>query len=159
MNNGVDASDQSAAVGEGLSRDYALIEKPGLWHAISAKFCEVEVDVARGGWLRSGIDVIVPPEKTMTVAFARTAWEPHAACRGRQSTFFFPPARESTPQRQIREAAAKQICSQCPVQPQCLDYALRLQEPFGIWGGLNEAERRDVPETARRSPTVGFCCS
>ena len=25
---------------------------------------------------------------------------------------------------------------------ECLDYALRIREPHGIWGGLNEIERR-----------------
>jgi hypothetical protein len=28
------------------------------------------------------------------------------------------------------------------VQQECLDFALRVREPHGIWGGLTEAERR-----------------
>jgi hypothetical protein len=28
------------------------------------------------------------------------------------------------------------------VQHECLDFALRVREPHGIWGGLTEAERR-----------------
>lgn len=39
-------------------------------------------------------------------------------------------------------AAAKSICQQCDVQSQCLDDALRRDEPHGIWGGLDEHERR-----------------
>ncbi len=34
------------------------------------------------------------------------------------------------------------ICAQCIVQPECLEFALRVHEPHGIWGGLTEAERR-----------------
>lgn len=35
---------------------------------------------------------------------------------------------------------AKQICSQCQVQSQCLDFALYYGES-GIWGGTTDAER------------------
>jgi WhiB family redox-sensing transcriptional regulator len=30
----------------------------------------------------------------------------------------------------------------CAVQRDCLDFALRVREPHGIWGGLTESERR-----------------
>lgn len=30
---------------------------------------------------------------------------------------------------------AKALCSQCPLRPECLDGALRRQEPWGVWGG------------------------
>ena len=32
----------------------------------------------------------------------------------------------------------------CTVRQECLDYALRIREQHGIWGGLNEAERRSL---------------
>jgi WhiB family redox-sensing transcriptional regulator len=38
--------------------------------------------------------------------------------------------------------AAKQVCAACPARVDCLDYALRVSEPLGIWGGLDPAERR-----------------
>jgi len=28
------------------------------------------------------------------------------------------------------------------VKSACLDYAIEIREPYGIWGGLTEAERR-----------------
>jgi WhiB family redox-sensing transcriptional regulator len=28
------------------------------------------------------------------------------------------------------------------VQPECLEYALEIREAHGVWGGLNEMERR-----------------
>lgn len=32
-------------------------------------------------------------------------------------------------------AAAKEICTGCPVQTPCLDGALQRREPWGVWGG------------------------
>ena len=49
---------------------------------------------------------------------------------------------ETRPEREAREGRAKAICGDCPVQVECLDYAVRIREPHGIWGGLNETERR-----------------
>jgi WhiB family transcriptional regulator, redox-sensing transcriptional regulator len=40
-----------------------------------------------------------------------------------------------------RIAAARAICRDCPVQPQCLRHALNYPEPFGIWGGLTSMQR------------------
>jgi len=37
---------------------------------------------------------------------------------------------------------AKQICAQCPVRRQCLQYALDNEERFGVWGGSDETSRR-----------------
>jgi WhiB family redox-sensing transcriptional regulator len=72
-----------------------------------------------------------------------TTWESHARCRDVGAGGFIPPLREeSDAERQSRERAAKRVCAVCPVRRECLDYALRVREPFGIWGGLNEAERR-----------------
>lgn len=39
---------------------------------------------------------------------------------------------------------AKEICRTCPVKAPCLDYAIRIREHHGIWGGLSEAERRNL---------------
>jgi WhiB family redox-sensing transcriptional regulator len=56
---------------------------------------------------------------------------------------FFPPVgNERREERVDREHDAKAICRSCAVQPECLEYAIRIREPHGIWGGLNELERR-----------------
>ena len=39
---------------------------------------------------------------------------------------------------------AKSICKVCPVNVECLEYALTIREPYGIWGGLTETERRGM---------------
>lgn len=70
-------------------------------------------------------------------------WQMRAACRGPQAVVFFPPTTtEGREERSERERRAKEICAQCSVIGECLDYALRIREPHGIWGGLNEQERR-----------------
>lgn len=72
-------------------------------------------------------------------------WQDRAACRGPQARMFFPPSHfERKDERDLREARAKAICASCRVRADCLDYALRIREPHGIWGGLNEVERKSL---------------
>ena len=72
-------------------------------------------------------------------------WYERAACRGRDADCFFPEKGGST-------RAAKRICQTCVVQVECLEYALAIREPHGVWGGLNETERRAlVRERDRRA--------
>lgn len=71
------------------------------------------------------------------------SWQHRGACRGPQATVFFPPPHfERKSERAERERRAKEICATCPVIEECLDYALTIREPHGVWGGLNESERR-----------------
>ncbi len=78
-------------------------------------------------------------------ALPADSWEHKAACRGPQSEVFFPPPRfERKDEKIARESRAKAICRQCSVIEDCLSYALDIREPHGIWGGANEAERRQV---------------
>ncbi|MEV7417582.1 WhiB family transcriptional regulator [Streptomyces sp. NPDC089919] len=69
-------------------------------------------------------------------------WQERAACRNLGTDRFFHPAGERGEDRTDREEAAKEVCALCPVQVECLRHALRTQEPYGVWGGLTEAERR-----------------
>ena len=79
----------------------------------------------------------------MTVTLREPTWQQQAACRGPIAKVFYPPnAPEGRSAREAREARAKAICRGCPVRAQCLEYALAIREPHGIWGGLSEAERR-----------------
>ena len=81
----------------------------------------------------------------MGIQTVNQTWQLRAACRGPESTLFFPPsASERKEERETRESRAKIICSTCPVREPCLDYALEIREPHGIWGGLNEHERREM---------------
>lgn len=79
----------------------------------------------------------------MSVLHAEELWQAKAACRGPHTSLFFPPPHfERKDDKEMREARAKAICAACPVRKACLEYALRIHEPHGIWGGLSEAERR-----------------
>jgi WhiB family redox-sensing transcriptional regulator len=73
------------------------------------------------------------------------SWQLRASCRGPESVLFFPPTTsERREERDLRERRAKAICATCSVRRECLDYALSIREPHGIWGGLNETERRNL---------------
>ncbi|HLI25392.1 MAG TPA: WhiB family transcriptional regulator [Acidimicrobiales bacterium] len=79
----------------------------------------------------------------MSAQHVDEAWQVKAACRGPQAALFFPPSHfERKDDKDARERRAKAICASCPVRRACLDYAVRIREPHGIWGGLNENERR-----------------
>ena len=74
-------------------------------------------------------------------------WQIKAACRGPQAAVFFPPSYfERKDEKLEREARAKAICAQCAVREPCLDFAISIREPHGIWGGLNELERKALIE-------------
>ncbi len=74
---------------------------------------------------------------------ADPSWREQAACLEFPALLFFG-LDDSEPQmdRRVREDNAKRICSGCGVRQECLEYALSTKEPYGIWGGLTEIERR-----------------
>jgi WhiB family redox-sensing transcriptional regulator len=66
-----------------------------------------------------------------------------SACDPSTAIFFHAPSyAERKEERLEREARAKAICGGCAVRTDCLEYALRIREPHGVWGGLNEQERK-----------------
>ena len=72
-------------------------------------------------------------------------WAELASCRGSEGSLFFSPdTSERKEQRLEREQLAKRICSGCAVRSECLEAALVRHAPHGIWGGLNESERRGL---------------
>ncbi|MFT4202019.1 WhiB family transcriptional regulator [Gordonia sp. (in: high G+C Gram-positive bacteria)] len=68
-------------------------------------------------------------------------WQRLGTCRGEASSVFFHPDGERGRARARREQRAKELCHSCPVLAQCREHALRVGEPYGIWGGLGETER------------------
>ncbi|WP_424210759.1 WhiB family transcriptional regulator [Streptomyces sp. BI20] len=84
-------------------------------------------------------------------AEAHWQWQEEAACRRLGSSLFFHPAGERGEEREERDRAAKEICALCPVRERCLRHALAVGEPYGVWGGLTEEERRAVTTGAGRA--------
>lgn len=81
----------------------------------------------------------------MSAIGVEEAWQARAACRGPHAAVFFPPAHfERKDEKLQRELRAKAICAACPVREACLEYAIRIREPHGIWGGLSESERKPM---------------
>ena len=45
------------------------------------------------------------------------------------------------PEKGGRNTTAKTMCHRCPVQTQCLAYAMTQTDLYGVWGGLGALER------------------
>lgn len=74
---------------------------------------------------------------------AEVTWREDAACLSQPGIVFFGlEDLESPTEKRTREDMAKTVCAGCSVQHQCLEYALSAREPYGIWGGLTEVERK-----------------
>lgn len=71
----------------------------------------------------------------------RWEWQYEGACRATGPEVFFHPEGERGGRRRGRDAAAKEVCGRCPVITQCREHALRVREPYGVWGGMTEDER------------------
>ena len=66
-------------------------------------------------------------------AVQREDWTMRAKCRGMEDALF----PEASDQKR-----AKLVCSGCPVRFECLAEALDNRIEWGVWGGMNERERR-----------------
>lgn len=69
-------------------------------------------------------------------------WMHQAACRG-LGDIMFPTRGEPT-------APAKAVCADCPVRPECREWALANGEKYGVLGGLSERERGRIRRARRR---------
>lgn len=95
-------------------------------------------------------DLIAPPTPSAFLAALITGlhepWRELAACRGRAPSngqdrvwghAFFPHHGQS-------HRHGKRVCAACPVTADCLAFALRTGEPYGIWGGTSPLQRRYI---------------
>jgi WhiB family redox-sensing transcriptional regulator len=62
-------------------------------------------------------------------------WRDRGRCAETDPEAFFPEKGEST-------RRAKLVCRGCEVRAECLAYALRTEQRFGVWGGTSDRERR-----------------
>ncbi|MFG2670819.1 WhiB family transcriptional regulator [Streptomyces sp. NPDC048445] len=69
-------------------------------------------------------------------------WRKKAACDATTTDLFFPVGEGPLAQQQT--ADAKRICHTCPVMDACLRWALNEHQDVGVWGGLDERQRRRI---------------
>ena len=77
------------------------------------------------------------------------SWLNDAACVGHDPELFFPVGKSEEAMKTT--LLAKSICRGCPVADACLNEALRGKRVDGVWGGLDENERRDLYSRRRAS--------
>ncbi|WP_229686907.1 WhiB family transcriptional regulator [Longimycelium tulufanense] len=78
-------------------------------------------------------------------------WRSEAACVGVDPELFFPVGEGPLIEWQVAEAKA--VCRGCPVIVECRAWALQVGEDFGVWGGLDAEERRELRR--RELPKAG----
>lgn len=78
-------------------------------------------------------------------------WEERAACRGTDTEAFYPEQNDRRTER-----LAKRVCGRCMVRRECLAHALRLDEQFGIWGGLTPGARKRLRRKAELTTRMGL---
>jgi WhiB family redox-sensing transcriptional regulator len=62
----------------------------------------------------------------------------HGHCNGSDLNHFYP---KNT---QVDHTVAKRHCSSCLVRVTCLNYALKADEKYGVWGGFGPRERKTL---------------
>mgnify|MGYP003329217639 FL=1 len=82
------------------------------------------------------------PASSLLLGSADYTWRQDAICRDTDPDLFFPVGTTGYAVMQIDRA--KQVCGECPVSSDCLQYALDTNQDSGIWGGTSEEERRDI---------------
>lgn len=73
-----------------------------------------------------------------------------AHCVGMNPDIFFPEAGGSP--------EARKVCGGCPVQQECLTWALNEGEELGFWGGVSASRRKTLLETSRVEDWVPRVC-
>ena len=79
---------------------------------------------------------------SLALANADYTWRNRSICRDTDPDLFFPVG--TTGQALLQIAKAKEVCGECPVSTECLEYALETNQDSGIWGGLDEEQRRAI---------------
>lgn len=82
----------------------------------------------------------------------REAWRQFAACSQVGPDLFFPAGSTGAAADQIDRA--KTICASCPVRLPCLRFAVTTNQEFGVWGGRDTDERRNLRRRWRTGPPV-----
>jgi len=79
---------------------------------------------------------------SLALGSADYTWRKNALCRDTDPELFFPVG--STGQALQQISAAKEVCCECTVKTECLEFAIETNQDCGIWGGTSEDERRNI---------------
>jgi len=71
-------------------------------------------------------------------------WE-FAECIGTDTEQFFENDRATH-----ADPAVLAICHRCPIAIDCLDWAMKINEEYGVWGGMTPKQRRALKRPAVR---------
>jgi len=83
----------------------------------------------------------------------RHKWMADALCTREDPEVFFPGG--TTSKLHARKQRAKEICGRCPVQTECLEYAVGLGWLFdGIWAGLEADQIRKLARDRAGQPAT-----
>ena len=82
------------------------------------------------------------PASSLALGSADYTWRKDAICRDTDPDLFFPVG--TTGYALVQIDRAKQVCGECPVSDDCLQYAIETNQDSGIWGGTSEEERRQI---------------
>ncbi|MGD9704361.1 MAG: WhiB family transcriptional regulator [Acidimicrobiia bacterium] len=83
---------------------------------------------------------------SLALAHAEYGWRQDAICRDTDPDLFFPVG--TTGHALVQIDRAREVCDQCPVKVDCLEFALETNQDSGIWGGTSEEERRKIRREA-----------
>jgi WhiB family redox-sensing transcriptional regulator len=75
------------------------------------------------------------------ISSLRPEWMSEGACRGKSDLMH--------PSEAFGVKIAKQVCAECPVRSECLQYALEENIDHGVWGGASERQRRKMRREIR----------
>lgn len=82
-------------------------------------------------------------QKIFEAEWDEGSWREQARCKDVDPNIFFKECSE--------DEAAKRICAECVVRSECLNFALDTNQEDGVWGGLNQRERRRMKRLNKAS--------
>lgn len=75
-------------------------------------------------------------------------WRSDAECLEMDTDLFFAVGQSGEGWEETERA--KSVCCGCTVRSECLAFALATNQQFGVWGGYDEEERRELRRMIRR---------
>ena len=89
---------------------------------------------------------------TLPWLVAAARWRTAAACGSADPDLFFPVSASADNPQQVAEAKA--VCARCLVRCECLTFAIRTRQLYGIWGGMTEEERNPLVKAGRQADSA-----